>query len=84
MPLIQLHSLTNLSPPLISLATLSSFPPGEAKAAAPQREAKSLPYGCDRNHAPTATNGVHPLSLTFVRQLPQRWSQGGCAARVAC
>ena len=35
MPLIQLHSLTNLSPPLISLATLSSFPPGEAKAAAP-------------------------------------------------
>ena len=34
-PSIQLHSLTNLSPPLISLATLSSFPPGEAKAAAP-------------------------------------------------
>ena len=31
MPSIQLHSLTNLSPPLISLATLSSFPPGEAK-----------------------------------------------------
>ena len=31
MLLIQLHSLTNLSPPLISLATLSSFPPGEAK-----------------------------------------------------
>ena len=31
MPFIQLHSLTNLSPPLISLATLSSFPPGEAK-----------------------------------------------------
>ena len=31
MPLIQLHSFTNLSPPLISLATLSSFPPGEAK-----------------------------------------------------
>ena len=30
-PLIQLHSFTNLSPPLISLATLSSFPPGEAK-----------------------------------------------------
>ena len=39
-PSIQLHSLTNLSPPLISLATLSSFPPGEAKAAAPQRVAK--------------------------------------------
>ena len=31
MPLIQLHSFTNLSPPLISLALLSSFPPGEAK-----------------------------------------------------
>ena len=31
MLLIQLHSLTNLSPPLISHATLSSFPPGEAK-----------------------------------------------------
>ena len=30
-PLIQLHSFTNLSPPLISLATLSSFPPGEVK-----------------------------------------------------
>ena len=30
-PLIQLHSFTNLSPPLISLATLSSFLPGEAK-----------------------------------------------------
>ena len=30
-PLIQLHSFTNLSPPLISLATLSSFPPGKAK-----------------------------------------------------
>ena len=38
-PSIQLHSLTNLSPPLISLATLSSFPPGEAKAASPQRVA---------------------------------------------
>ena len=35
LPLIQLHSFTNLSPPLISLATLSSFPPGEAKAATP-------------------------------------------------
>ena len=31
MPFIQLHSFTNLSPPLISLAALSSFPPGEAK-----------------------------------------------------
>ena len=31
MTLIQLHLFTNLSPPLISLATLSSFPPGEAK-----------------------------------------------------
>ena len=38
-PSIQLHSLTNLSPPLISLATLSSFPPGEAKEASPQRVA---------------------------------------------
>ena len=34
-PSIQLHSLTNLSPPLISLATLSSFPPGEAKGKKP-------------------------------------------------
>ena len=31
MPLTQLLSKTDLSPPLISLATLSSFPPGEAK-----------------------------------------------------
>ena len=36
MLLIQLHSLTNLSPPLISLASLSSFPPGEAKGASHQ------------------------------------------------
>ncbi len=34
MPLTQLLSKTDLSPPLISLATLSSFPPGEAKGGA--------------------------------------------------
>ena len=30
-PLIQLHFLTNRSPPLISQPTADSFPPGEAK-----------------------------------------------------
>ena len=40
MPLIQLHLFTNLSPPLISLASLSSFPPGEAKGTSCQRVAK--------------------------------------------
>ena len=40
MPLIQLHLFTNLSPPLISLASLSSFPPGEAKGTSCQRVAR--------------------------------------------
>ena len=31
MPFIGLHLYANLSPPLISFALLSSFPPGEAK-----------------------------------------------------
>ena len=33
-----------------------------------------------QNHSLLPSNGVHSLSLTFVRQLPQRGSQGGCAA----
>ena len=43
MPLTQLLSKTDLSPPLISLATLSSFPPGEAKGCKPL--ACTLYYG---------------------------------------
>ena len=29
-PFIEVHSMTNISPPLISLASQDSFPPGEA------------------------------------------------------
>ena len=54
MTFIRVHSKTNLSPPLISFASLSSFPPGEAKAAAPQRVANlATPTGrvrfCNRS-----------------------------------
>ena len=44
MTFIRVHSKTNLSPPLISFASLSSFPPGEAKGTSYQREATSRPY----------------------------------------
>ena len=42
--------------------SFGSSPRGGAKAASPQREAKSLPYGCSGNREPTATNALHPLS----------------------
>ena len=61
-PLIQLHSFTNLSPPLISLATLSSFPPGEAKAAAPPGSPSWRPLRNSKNFWLTATNVLYPLS----------------------
>ena len=62
MTFIRVHSKTNLSPPLISFASLSSFPPGEAKAAAPQRVAKlATPTRRGESHWLVATNGVHSL-----------------------
>ena len=64
MPLIQLHSFTNLSPPLISLfcqsvpkcrlPKKSSFPPGEAK------NSKTIRY----YHSTKYTPSVSPFGLT--------------------
>ena len=57
------------------------FPPGEAKCASRQREAKSLPYNgrckiMSLYHSTQHTPSVIPSGC----QLPQRGSQGGCAA----
>ena len=37
------------------------------------RSIRSRPYGCGGNHAPTATNGVHPLCDSL------RAACGGCS-----
>ena len=70
-PSIQLHSLTNRSLPLISLATLSSFPPGEAKAASPQRVARLATPTRLKSFWLAAANRIPPihyslLSITFA------------------
>ena len=84
MTFIRVHSKTNLSPPLISFASLSSFPPGEAKAAAPQRVAKlATPTERGGSYWLVATNGVNSLSFAFAQQLPQRGSQGTSCQREA-
>ena len=71
MPLIQLHSSTNRSLPLISL-----FWQSVPKCRLPKNPASPRGKPRGRNHAPTATNGVHSLSFAFAQQLPQRGSQG--------
>ena len=69
MPLTQLLSKTDLSPPLISLATLSSSLREGAKGTSCQREAKSLPYGCGKNR------GAHTIqSSTCEIILFKDWS----------
>ena len=80
-PFIQLHSFTNLPPPLISLATLSSFPPGEAKAAAPHGSPSWRPLQLamqNQKHIPFIVG--HSLSLALLGSSLKRGSQGGCAA----
>ena len=66
LPLIQLHSFTNLSPPLISLATLSSFPPGEAKAAAPQRVARLATPTRLKSFWLAAANRIPPIHYSLL------------------
>ena len=80
-PSIQLHSLTNLSPPLISLATLSSFPPGEAKAASPQRVARLATPTRLKNFWLAAANRI-PHLFTIHSYLLLSPTQVGDAGRV--
>ena len=61
-PSIQLHSLTNLSPPLISLATLSSFPPGEAKGSLRKLAPFNVPI-CSGN---SGWLGIHIIYKMFA------------------
>ena len=88
MPLIQLHSFTHLSPPLISqpcrfqsAVKSDSFPPGEAKG----QLRELIPFNvllCSirkwavQNHRYTPSNAAHSLSFAFAQQLPQRGSRG--------
>ena len=60
MPLIQLHSSINLSPPLISLASLSSFPPGEAK----RRLREPIPF-----NVPIHSENGGQLGVFFIYKL---------------
>ena len=79
-PSIQLHSLTNLPPPLISLATLSSFPPGGsqggfaarvARLATPTELKKFLAYSNQRTTPPQSD-----LSVPKCRQIRQLFNHG--------
>ena len=84
MTFIRVHSKTNLSPPLISFASLSSFPPGEAKAAAPQRVAKlATPTRLGGSHWLVATNGVHSLSFASLSSFPPGEAKGTSYQREA-
>ena len=59
----------------LSFAALSSSLREGAEAAAPQREAMSLPYGVRGKPQATATNGVHSLREGAKAAAPQA---GGC------
>ena len=74
----------------VPLIKKSSFPPGEAKGQLRKlvpfnrvltnvqgSGADSIrPYGCGGNHASTATNGVHPLSLASLSSSPKGGAAG--------
>ena len=80
-PSIQLHSLTNLSPPLISLATLSSFPPGEAK----RRLRKLIPFNvpiCSRRER--AAKRLYHLQIVYSCNRPAKLLYFLAFCRIMC
>ena len=67
---------------LCARSTYSSTPTGRMRSSGYFLKSgvtggSSRPYGCGGNHAPTATNGVHPLSLASLSSFPPGEAKNG-------